>query len=193
MGHYLDRLGITQEELEQIIASNASLRGVLVGYLAEVRLMELWFKDYPFKRYDDHDRTHKGDRWITYKGREFSVEVKSLQSNYIKQTKEGWAGRFQVDASDCRAVTLPNGDVVTTTCLVVGQFDLVAVNLFDFGAEWRFAFAKNCDLPRSPSKKYTPEQRQFLLQTTPKITLPLQSPYRAEPFSLLDEMLLEPH
>jgi hypothetical protein len=77
--------------------------------------------------------------------------------------------------------------------LVVGQFDLVAVNLFDFGEQWRFAFAKNVDLPRSPSKTYTPEQRKYLLQTTPKITWPLQAPFRDEPFSLLDEMLSEPH
>jgi hypothetical protein len=193
MGHYLQRLGITLEELEAIIASNASLRGVLVGYLAEVRLMEKWFKDHPFRRYDDHDRTHKGDRWLTYKGREFSIEVKSLQSNYVKQVEGGWTGRFQVDASDCRTVSLPNGDKIATTCLVVGEFDLVAINLFEFGAKWRFAFAKNRDLPRSPSKKYTPEQRQYLLQATPKITWPLEPPFRAEPFSLLDEMLLEPH
>ncbi len=190
---YLERLGITAEELEQIIASNASLRGVLVGYLAEVRLMQKWFKEYPFKRYDDHDRTHKGDRWLTYRGRDFSIEVKSLQSNHVKRTPEGWAGRFQVDASDCRTIDLPNGDSVQTTCLKVGEFDLVAVNLFEFGHEWRFAFAKNRDLPRSPSKKYTPEQRQFLLQTTPKITWPLAAPFRAEPFSLLDELASESH
>ena len=193
MGHYLDRLGITLDELEQIIASNASLRGVLIGYLAEVRLMETWFRDYAFRRYDDHDRTHKGDRWITYKEREISVEVKSLQSNYVTQVDDGWSGRFQVDASDCRTVVLPNGESVTTTCLVVGEFDLVAVNLFEFGEEWRFAFAKNRDLPRSPFRKYTAEQRQYLLQTTPKITWPLQPPFRPEPFSLLDELLLESH
>ena len=193
MGHYLDRLGVTLDELEKIIASNASLRGVLVGYLAEVRLMETWFLEHPMRRYDDHDRAHKGDRWITYKGREFSIEVKSLQSNSVRQVEGGWTGRFQVDASDCRTVTLPTGDKLTTTCLVVGEFDLVAVNLFEFGAEWRFGFAKNRDLPRSSYKKYTPEQRQYLLQTTPKITWPLQPPFRDEPFSLLDEMLSESH
>jgi len=75
----------------------------------------------------------------------------------------------------------------------VGEFDLLAVNLFDFGEQWRFAFAKNADLPRSPSKKYTPEQRAYVLQTTPKISWPLKPPFRDEPFSLLDEMLLESH
>jgi hypothetical protein len=42
-----------------------------------------------------------------------------------------------------------------TTNLVVGGFDLLAINLFEFGAEWRFAFAKNRDLPRSTFRKYT--------------------------------------
>jgi hypothetical protein len=190
---YFQKLGITIEELEKIVEASPSLRGVLVGYLAERRLAEKWFRKYRLRRYDDHDRTHKGDRWLTYKGREFSIEVKSLQSNYVKEAEFGWTGRFQVDASDCREVKLPNGDVITTTCLVVGQFDLLAVNLFEFGNQWRFAFAKNWDLPRSPSKKYTAEQRTFLLQTTPKITWPLQPPFRSEPFSLLDEMLSESH
>jgi hypothetical protein len=90
-------------------------------------------------------------------------------------------------------VTLPNGDVIETTCLVVGEFDLLAINLFDFRQQSRFAFAKSTDLPRSPSRRYTPEQRQYLLQTTPKITWPLQPPYRDEPYGLLDELASEPH
>jgi len=190
---FLERLGLSIEEFDEIVASNPSLRGVLVGYVAERRLAETWFSDYALRRYDDHDRAHKGDRWITYKGREFSIEVKSLQSNSVRKVEGGWTGRFQVDASDCRTVQLPNGETLATTCLVVGEFDLLAVNLFEFGEEWRFAFAKNRDLPRSPSKHYTPEQRQYLLQTTPKITWPLQPPFCSEPFSLLDEMLSEPH
>jgi hypothetical protein len=58
-------------------------------------------------------------------------------------------------------VHLPNGESVETTYLLVGGFDLLAVNLLEFGQEWRFAFAKNSDLPRTTSSKYTPEQREF--------------------------------
>ena len=92
---------------------------MFVGYLAERRLVEMWFANRPVRMFDDHDRTHKDDRWLTYKRREFSIEVKSLQSTYTKETAAGWTGRFQVDASDCRGVQLPNGDQVETTCLVV--------------------------------------------------------------------------
>jgi hypothetical protein len=106
----------------------------------------------------------------------------------VVQTAAGYAGRFQCDASDSRPVTLPDGSEVTTVCLVVGGFDLLAVNLFEFGQQWRFAFVKNVDLPRSTWRGYTEAQRRHLLQTTPRITWPLQAPYRDEPFALLDEI-----
>lgn len=184
------RLGVSAKQIEQLIQSNPSLRGVLVGYLAETKLAELWFSRYKLHKYDDHDRARKGDRWISYLGSEVSIEVKSLQTNYVVETAAGtFKGRFQCDASDRRPVTLPDGSTVETTCLVVGEFDLLAVNLFEFGQQWRFAFIKNADLPRSTYKKYTDYQRQFLLQTTPPISWPLQPPFRDEPFSLLDEIV----
>lgn len=76
---------------------------------------------------------------------------------------------------------------------MLGEFDLLAINLLDFGQQWRFAFVKNTDLPRSPYARYTAEQREHLLQTTPKISWPLQPPYRDEPFRLLDELASEAH
>lgn len=48
----------------------------------------------------------------------------------------------------------------------------------------------NADLPRSPSRKYTPEQQQYLLATSVKLTWPLQLPFRHDPFSLLDEIVV---
>jgi hypothetical protein len=74
---------------------------------------------------------------------------------------------------------------------VVGDFDLLAVNLFEFEQEWRFAFAKNKDLPRSRSSKYTPQQQKYLLSTLMEITWPLKAPFQPEPFQLLDEIALE--
>ena len=78
-----------------------------------------------------------------------------------------------------------NGKTLETTCLVVGGFDIVAVNLFEFGQQWRFAFAKNSDLPRSKSPKYTLEQRKYLLGTGVKVTWPLEAPFRDEPLPAL--------
>lgn len=191
MGEFLKRLGISIDDLEEIIGKSPSLRGVLVGYLAEKKLVEEYFKDLNPEKPDDHDRSSKGDRVILYKGVRISVEVKSLQTNCVVKTSEGYEGRFQCDASDSRKVRLPNGEVIKTVCLLVGGFDLLAVNLFEFGQKWKFAFVRNRDLPRSNFRGYTIEQQGYLLQTTPKITLPLRLPYRDEPWTLLDEIAQE--
>ena len=184
------RLGVTAKQVEQLVQAVPRLRGVLIGYLAEGKLVNRWFKYYEPSRPDDHDRTMKWDRLITYKRHKVSIEVKSLQTNSVRETAPGqYKGRFQCDASDSRPVVLPDGSTVKTVCLVVGGFDLLAINLFEFGQQWHFAFVKNSDLPRTRSNKYTPNQQQHLLQTTPPITWPLQPPYRDEPFSLLDEII----
>lgn len=190
----LEEWSLTVDELNEILASRPSLRGIMIGFVAEYKLPKMWFSDeriVALERYDNHDRTRPGDFGFSYRGTPMSVQVKSLQSNSVRPTEIGYSGTFQCDASDRRPVRLPNGQKIETTCLLVGGFDLVAVNLFEFGQVWRFAFAKNVDLPRTRSPKYKPKQRQYLLATSVKVTWPLQSPFRDEPFSLLDEILRE--
>jgi hypothetical protein len=187
----LEQWGVTLDELNEILASRPSLRGILIGFLAEYKLARMWFTDPRIKRlerYENHDRTKPGDFGFWYKGVQISVQVKSLQTNSVRRTETGYVGTFQCDASDRRPVKLPDGQVVETTCLVIGGFDLLAVNLFEFGQEWRFAFARNADLPRTKSPKYTSEQRQYLLATSIRITWPLRPPFHEEPFQLLDQI-----
>jgi len=86
-------------------------------------------------------------------------------------------------------VRLPNGEELTTNCLVVGEFDVLAVSLFAFERKWNFAFARNEDLPRSTWAKYTPVQRQFLLKSSMAITWPVAPPYHTDLFSVLDLIL----
>ena len=189
-----DRWEITVSDLTDLIDANPSLRGMLLGYLGERKLREMWFTDNrvgDVKKYDDHDRRKKGDLSFVYKGVEVRAEVKSLQTNTVKKTADGWKASFQCDASDKRPVRLPNGQSVATTCLVVNEFDLLAVNMFQFGERWQFAFARNKDLPRTTSNRYTAVQQKYLLKTLMPITLPLQHPYRDEPFALLDEIARE--
>jgi hypothetical protein len=187
--------GLTPDELNEILSHRPSVRGMLMGFVAEYRLTQIHFADariHRWTRYDDHDRNRKGDFWFTYHGTQFSVELKSLQSNSVQQTGDDeYSGSAQVDASDRRTVTLPNGEQLLTTCLVTAEFDILAINLFEFGQKWRFAFAKNADLPRSRHKKYTEEQRKFLLATSVPLTWPLSPPFRPEPFGILNELLFE--
>ena len=188
----LDRWDITIEELTAVVDQNPSLRGMLLGYLAELKLETLWFRDSRIsglRKPDDHDRRTKGDRLITYKNKQFVFESKSLQTNSIRRTEEGWIGKAQVDASDRRTVSLPDGTQLETTCLLRNEFDILAVNVFAFENKWRFAFARNSDLPVSRFSGYTEYQRAHLLATLVTVPWPLRPPFRPEPFSLMNEML----
>lgn len=158
----LERWKLTAEELDEIVSANPSLRGFMFGYVSEYKLRKLWFSEERIShliKYDNHDRSRKGDLSFIYNGVQVSVEVKSLQTRSVRRVGSDYVGKFQCDASDRRQVTLPNRQKIETTCLVVGEFDLLAVNLFEFEQEWRFAFAKNKELPRSRFSKYTPQQR----------------------------------
>ena len=188
----LDRWDVTAEELTALVDENPSLRGMMLGYLAEQKLEHIWL-DRPGVSHvvkpDDHDRRRKGDRVVRYKGKAFTFESKSLQTNTVSKTDDGWIGKAQVDASDRRQVELPNGSSLTTTCLLRDEFDILAVNVFEFSKQWRFVFAKNQDLPASTYRAYTPYQRRHLLATMVAVCWPPQPPFREEPFTLMDELL----
>ena len=188
----LDRWDMTPEELTELVEKNPSLRGMILGYLAELKLEKLWLSGDNVSeviKHDDHDRKKKGDRVIRYKGQEFIFESKSLQSAMIEKTEEGWIGKAQVDASDRREIVLPDNSRVTTTCLLKGEFDILAVNVFAFEEKWRFVFAKNSVLPTSSYRKYTPYQRQHLLATLVTVSWPPRPPFSAEPFTLMNEII----
>lgn len=184
-----------------LVEANPSLRGMMLGYVAELQLVKRFLSlsdriTYSVKS-DDHDRGNKGDRVITYKGERFIVEAKSLQTGTIRRGQKDAAGndysvaKAQVDASDCRPVAFPGGTTVTTTCLLAGEFDLLAVNCFAFEEKWNFVFAKNSDLPRTTHKKYTPAQQANLLATLVTVTWPPRPPFTDDPFGLLEELVAE--
>jgi len=187
----LKRWGLTELELTEIIEENPSMRGLMLGYIAQYKLRKMHFFAPVFEnvhKADEHDRSKKGDLTVTYKGREFKIECKSLQTNSIRKTVEGYEGKYQCDASDRRTVKLRGGKKIETTCLVVGQFDIIGVNLFSFEEKWRFAFALNEDLPRSNFQKYPPSIRHQLLATLMPISLPLKPPYIESPIPLFERL-----
>lgn len=194
--HILDDWEISPFALTELVADNPSLRGILLGYVAEYKFQEIWLGHPDITdsfKYDDHDRKGKGDRVINYKGQQFIIEVKSLQSNTVHFEDGRWSGKAQVDASDSRMITLPSGNEISTTLLIAGEFDVLAVNLFAFGGEWRFVFAKNKDLPRSTYYKYAEEDRQYLLTSLINISWPAEPPMRRDLYEVLDELIEEKH
>lgn len=191
----LEKWQITAEELTRIVEENPSLRGFMFGYVSEYKARS-FFEGHEnitrLKKYDDHDRSSKGDISFVYKGKEFKIEAKSLQTNsVIAVGSNQWKGKFQCDASDRREILLPNGHTINTTCLAVGEFDIVAVSLYAFGDKWRFAFAKNSDLPHpgNRSRNVSEEDREYLIKTLIDITWPLKPPFTEDVYSLLDSMV----
>jgi len=190
----LDRWSITARQLTDLVNDNPSLRGIMMGYVAEHKCRELVEK-HPHisgsKKHDDHDRSRKSDRVYLYKGMEFSIEVKSLQTKLIKLVDGRWTGRAQVDGSDRRIVKFPDGTELNTTLLLRGQFDILAITCFAFENTWNFAFALNRDLPKSTFKKYTEAQRDQLIASLVPVTWPPEPPFVSDPFLLVERLYLE--
>lgn len=189
----LKRWGITEEQLTELVDQNPSLRGMMLGYVAEDKFHDAFLK-HPqiseISKDDDHDRTKKGDRRIIYKGKTFIIEVKSLQTAMVKRLGDDkWEGKAQVDGSDRRIIKFPDRTELNTTLLLRGEFDLLAVNCFAFGEKWRFVFAKNKDLPTSAFAKYTEAQRRQLIASLVPVTWPPKPPFTDNPFKLLDELV----
>lgn len=187
----LDRWDFTADELTELVDKNPSLRGILLGYLAELKLTHLLHSIEGVstsRKDDDHNRRRKGDRVISFHGREIVIEAKSLQTNLVKQEGNRWTGHAQVDASDRREVALRDGSKLNTTCLLVGEFDILAVNIFAFRGEWDFVFARNEDLPRSTFRKYSAEQQSQLLATLVPVAWPPERPFVEDPLPLFEDL-----
>ena len=217
--------GISEKYLSDVVNDNPSVKGMMVGYIAERKLRDLLGNDSRItglRKDDDHDRTKKGDVTFTYKGAEFKVESKALQTTkmYIFDHNTGeweknifrrngknmvnpqyhllrgrgaetatYRGEVQCDASDKRQVTLPNGLKVSTTSLIVGEFDILAAGLFAFRGKWDFGFCLNSDLPRTSSAIYPENAHPYLLKTAVPVSWPIKPPFVSDPFTLLDKLV----
>lgn len=192
----LEKWKITPDQLTELLGGNPSLRGMLLGYVAELKLKEI-ITAYPevsyTTKFDDPDRSKKGDLYIVYHDKAFDIESKSLQSSMIKYDKENqkWYGKAQVDASDRRVVTFKDGTTLNTTLLLRGEFDILAVNCYAFTGEWDFVFARNSELPFSSYKKYTEQQRNELIASLVPVVWPPEPPFHKDLRGLLQEMVNE--
>ena len=180
---------IENEALVHLIIENPSLRGMTYGYVAEaafVKFVEnLGIKEH-FKP-DDHKKT-KSDRTFNLKGKQYTIQLKSLQTNSIREREPGkFTAKVQNDASDARKLTLRNGSKIVTTCYVVGEYDVLGVSLQPFVGEWRFAFKKNKDLKRTTSKKYPKNIQKLLLSTLEDISFPLTDDWTEDLLGLIKD------
>ncbi len=182
---------IENEVLMQLLKENPSLRGMTYGYVAEAAFVtfveKLGIKEH-FKP-GDHKKT-KSDRTLNLGGRQYAIQLKSVQTNSIREVKPGhFTAKVQNDASDARRIKLPNGSTVITTCYLVGEYDVLGVSLQPFAGEWRFAFKKNKDLKRTTSKKYRPAAQKALLATLEDISFPLTNDWTEDLLGLIKKDL----
>ena len=98
MSTILDDWSISAEYLTAVVRENPSLRGMMLGYVSEHKAREIFEGDpraSKLRKDDDHDRRKKGDLVCTYRGREFIIEVKSLQTNSTQMRVDGrWIKRI---------------------------------------------------------------------------------------------------
>jgi hypothetical protein len=74
--------------------------------------------------------------------------------------------------------------------VVESDVDVMAINLYRIEDEWRFAFIRLTDLPRSEGN-YPDELREQLSKSLPKLTIPLEEPFTDDLYALMDEILEE--
>jgi len=177
---------IPPADLVMAIKRAPSLRGMILGYIAEEMFVRHALSNPAFtdiRKHDDHDRdNNKADRDFLYNGRRISIQLKSLQTNSICWRNDLGClyAVAQNDGSDKRDVRLPNGETVTTTNYKIGDYDILAVPLFPFTGTWEFAYLLNRDCRLTTSNKYTAEQQQYLLATTEEITFPLSGKWETD-------------
>lgn len=185
---FTERYHITIEEFTEVVDSNPSLRSFVSGYVAEhaleKTLPDLLLQNFPDAELgdkpDDHDREEKGDAILIIKrgGKKYKIvfESKSLQTNSVKKTETGFTAVAQVDASDKRTVEI-RGEEYETTCLLFGEFDILAVPLFGFFGRWEFAFALNSELEHTIYHTVPEHFREDLIKSSQRVNFPLEKPY----------------
>lgn len=199
---FLEDWDLSYDEINELLTDNPSLRSFVMGYAAEVKCKSMYFahdrRVSDMYKPDDHDRSAKGDLILTYRGQQLAIEVKSIQSVSMNPRKRSGLVQpyFQCDASDRRTVYFDDGSEVVTTSLLVGEFDVLALNIHSFTGEWDFVFAKNSDLPtmlgttRGAAANFTPYQQSRLLRGTIPIDLePDPRIYSRNPFEVFDSVL----
>ena len=190
----LELWNLSPDDLTIIVNESPSLRGMLLGYVAEFKLREMLISQDRISylgKPDDHDRTKKGDHIIEFQGHRFAIESKSLQSRMIEKDGNIWRGKAQVDASDRRNVILQDGSQIATTLLTVGEFDVLAVNCFAFEQEWNFAFVRNSDLPRSRYSGYSQQVRNQLIASLVAVSWPPEPPFTRDLTEVLELLASE--
>ena len=136
--------------LVDLVKTNPNLHGYIQGYLAEAHLkaqLEALPGVESVTKIPDSSE-EKGDLLVVYKGVPLSLEVKSVASNSVKEEllHGGWSGVIRCKSSDKKTYEV-EGREVTSTHLIKGLFDGLAVCTFNATETWEFFFMTAHSLP----------------------------------------------
>jgi hypothetical protein len=141
-------------DIQGLMEENASLRGYIQGYLAELmlkrQLLQSLEKEIVAKidKIPDRDAL-KGDLLVEYKGVPITIEVKSLATASVREDvlNETWEGIVLVKNTDKRLIEVEGIGSISATNLAKGEFDILAICCFAVTGQWDFTFIENRFLP----------------------------------------------
>jgi hypothetical protein len=145
--------GFTMGDIQGMLDENPSLRGYMQGYFAEWALRKQ-IENIPgvksVEKIPDQDTT-KGDLKVVYKDVVITIESKSIHTNTVKYDilTQSWEGAAMMKNTDKRTLLIEGEGEVSTSKLLKGQFDILAVCCFPISGKWDFMFVENRFLPTS--------------------------------------------
>lgn len=143
------RQALTEEEFDDMVESNMAVKGILVGYVAEQRLLKILRLNPEFisvTKIPDKDAL-KGDILVQTSDSTFTIEVKCVGSSVVKEDllSGGLNTKVCLKASD--KIVLSDGE--TTSCAEQGLFDILAICMVTITGTWDYLFIHNRYLPVS--------------------------------------------
>jgi hypothetical protein len=206
--NYWEEWKLDVEEFNRIIHKNSNALSAIYGYVAEERLREMFLEDDSrvenIRSPADQDSADKGDWAFQYRGEPMKIEVKSLQTHTIERVNKNqttlgdeeeptkWKAGFHLKGTSDQRKVEYEGETYETTLMNVERtdVDIMAVNLYRIEDEWRFAFIKVEDLPRSKGN-YPEGLKEQLAMSQIRLTVPLEEPFTDDLYELMDEVLEE--
>lgn len=147
-GEFLAK-SITTSELGESLDNNPCFRANYIGYAAEVKL-KAYLKTIPtldsISKIPDLDN-RKGDFLVTYKGKDFSIELKMVAKGELKEdlVHGGYFGTVNLKRTGPEI--LPDGRRIHS--LTRNRFDILAVGSVTPEGNWKFFFISPRYIPSS--------------------------------------------
>jgi hypothetical protein len=143
--------GIELADIQALMDENPSLRGYLQGYLAEM-ILRRKLLSVPgvegIEKIPDRNE-ERGDLKIAYRNRPITMEVKSIATNSVRSDtmNETWQGTVLVKNTDRRLLEIDGLGEITSTNIIKGEFDILAICCFAVRGDWDFVFIESQYLP----------------------------------------------